>query len=163
MKHRKAGLITLAGASAACALGLLAGPAQGTGTSFTGHQTFPAGPGTFTCTQGNLDITGGTISIVFHENQDSAGIFHVTGTLTPHGVTLRDTAGHTYTISGANWFGGKSTDPDGNVIIEGGDTEHFVIRSASGGVFAKVQSIEHISPNGVSFSFDRGSCQTPQH
>lgn len=159
--HRRAALASLLTLPAAGMLAL-SGSAQAR-AAMTFHDTFPAGPGTFTCTGGNLDVTGGTINLVFHENQDTRGYYHVTGTLTPKNVTLTNAAGDAFTLSGASWFGSTSTDPNGNDIIVATDTEHFVIRRASGGLYAKVQFVEHLSPNGSSFTFDRGTCETPNN
>jgi len=41
------------------------------------------------------------------------------------------------------------------------ETDHFVIRNTTGGVYAKVQVVMHFSPNGNYFAFDRGSCEAP--
>jgi hypothetical protein len=74
-------------------------------------------------------------------------------------VTLTDGT-NTYTLSGASWFGATSTDPEG-VPAVATETDHFVIRNASGGVYAKVQVVMHQSPNGDFFVFDGGSCEAP--
>jgi hypothetical protein len=150
---------TLAAATA-CAAIAIAAPAEASAQTFKDHETFSPVGDVFTCTGGNLTVTGGTISQAIEGVMDGQGVFHITGTIVPHGVTLTDGT-NSYTITGADWFGGKSLDPDGNLTIVSTDTEHFVIRSASGGLYAKVQLVEHMSPNGNSFSFDRGSCETP--
>lgn len=157
--YRRSAPAVIVAMSAAAVLAL-GGTAWSVGTT-TSHNTFDVTGAVFSCAQGDLTVTSGTITSVFHETQDKAGIFHVTGTNTAHSVTLTDAAGDSYSLSGASWFGGKSSDPDGNILIEAADTEHFVIRSASGGVYAKVQSVEHLSPSGSTFSFDRGSCTSP--
>jgi hypothetical protein len=152
------GLLAAASATAAFAL---AGPAQAQAQTFKDHETFDVTGAVFSCTGGDLTVTGGTISQTVEGVQDGQGIFHITGTLVPHNVTLTDGT-NSYRLSGADWFGGKSANPDSDVVIVSTDTEHFVIRSASGGVYAKVQIVEHVSQNGKSFSFDRGACETPQ-
>lgn len=75
-------------------------------------------------------------------------------------MTLQDAAGNTYTVSGASWFGGKST--AGGDIVVFTDTEHFVIHSSGGGIFGKVQIVEHISPNGKVIDFNFGTCLPPE-
>lgn len=159
MTH-KLGLVGLVGLVAAATMGLLAGPASA--DVYKDHSSFDPTGAVFGCAQGDLVVTGGTVDQVFHLNSDGTGIYHATGTLTVHDVTLVDAAGNTYTLSGAGWFGGKSSDPDGNDLILATDTEHFVIHDASGGVYAKVQMVEHMSPDGTSFAFDRGTCMPPQ-
>ena len=146
---------------AAAVLSLAAGPAAA--LSVTTHDSFPAKGSTFVCGDTTLTAQTGTVSEVFHENSDSAGMFHFTGTITVHGVTLTDVAGNSYTLSGASWFGGKGSDPDGTLPpVVSTDTEHFVLHDASGGVYAKVQMVGHLSPNGTEFFFDRGTCLPPQ-
>lgn len=154
-------MVSAAGALAAVAIGTA--PAQAAATTHTEHGSFPAAGAVFTCTGGDLTATAGTVYSVLHTTVDNQGVFHVTGTITPRGVTLQDAAGNTYTLSGASWFGGKSVTQDESGIIVSTDTSHFVIHSSTGGVYAKVQMVEHVSPNGTSFSFVRGSCQEPQN
>jgi hypothetical protein len=155
--------MAVAAAGAAAAIGLWAAPA-GAATSSTEHTSFPAAGAVFACQGGDLTVTGGTVYQVFHINQDNRGITHVTGTITPRRVTLTDASGHGYTLSGAAWFGSKGTSETD--ILVATDTEHFVIHAASGGVYAKVQAVEHlnVTPGGkVNVkSFNLGSCQPPQ-
>jgi hypothetical protein len=63
-------------------------------------------------------------------------------------VTLADASGHAYTLSAAGWFGAKGTSETD--ILVATTTEHLVIHTASGGVYAKVQAVEHfnITPAG---------------
>lgn len=153
----------VAAAGAAAAIGLWAAPAGASASSTTGHTSFDPRGAVFTCQGGDLTVTGGTVYEVFHINQDAQGIFHITGTITPRHVTLTDASGNAYTLSGAQWFGFKTT-PNNDILVAT-DTEHFVIHPASGGVYAKVQVMEHlnITPSGkVNLkSFNLGSCQTP--
>lgn len=151
----------VAGAGGLCALGLAATPAFAAAETGTMHTSFPAAGAQFTCGATTLTAVSGTVSQVFHINEDAQGIYHSTGTITINGVQLQDAAGNVYTVSGASWFGGKSTDPDGNDLIVATDTEHFVIHNAAGGVYAKVQAVEHMSPNGNVFDFDFGGCEPP--
>ena len=141
-------------------LALAAGPAAA--MSVTEHDSFPAAGSVFACGDTTITAQTGTVSEVFHENSDAAGMFHFTGTITVHGVTLTDEAGNEYTLSGATWFGGKGSDPEGNLPpVVSTETDHFVLHDASGGVYAKVQMVGHVSPNGKSFFFDRGTCTPP--
>lgn len=153
--------VVLAAVSALGAVGLASATASAAPTvNDTMHVTQDVSGEVFTCSGGNLTIDSGSISIVQHENVDAQGIFHITATITPQDVVLSDAAGNHYSISGAQWFGGKALSEDAPILFT--DTEHFVIHSASGGVYAKVQSVTHFSQDGASFSFDKGSCQTPQ-
>jgi len=165
INHRVTGLSALAAATAACAFGLMAAPAGAAAMTFHDHETLPVAGDVFPCGNGDLTVTAGTISLVNQGTIDAQGIVHVTSTVVPHNVTLQDAAGNAYTISGADWFGGTFTgDPDdpNSVPIVVTDTEHFVIHTAEGGVYAKVQIVEHLSPNGKVISFDLGGCETPQ-
>jgi hypothetical protein len=139
------------------------GPAGAQTDHFKAHDIIDVAGDVFTCTSGDIIVTGGTITQFIEGTTDAQGIFHITGTIVPHDVTAADGAGNTYTISGAGWFGGKATgDPDqGGQLIVFTDTEHFVLHSADGAVYAKVQSVEHLSPNGKVISFDFGACEPP--
>jgi len=156
--------IAVAGAGAAVAVGLWAAPAGASPSSTTEHTSFDPTGDVFTCRGGDLTVASGTVYQVFHTNQDAKGIVHFTSTITPRHVTLTGASGNGYTLSGAVWFGGKGTTPDDLLVAT--STAHFVIRSASGGVYGKVQAIEHlnITPNGQIKvkSFDLGNCQLPQ-
>jgi hypothetical protein len=156
--------MAVAAAGVAAAIGFWAAPAGASATSSTEHSSFPAAGAVFACLGGDLTVTGGTVYMVLHSNTDAQGITHFTGTITPRQVRLTDAAGNTYTLSGASWFGGKG--PSETDIVVSTDTEHFVIHTASGGVYAKVQAIEHfnITPSGkVNVkSFNLGGCQPPQ-
>ena len=156
--------MAIAAAGAAAAVSFWAAPAGASATSSTEHTSFDPNGAVFACQGGDLKVTGGTVYQVFHINQDARGIEHVTGTITPRHVTLTDTAGNAYTLSGAAWFGAKG--PSETDIVVATDTEHFVIHTASGGVYAKVQVIEHVNvtPGGkVNVkSFNLGGCQPPQ-
>jgi hypothetical protein len=146
-------------AIAASALGVIASSAGA--ASPTMHMSFPAAGLPFACFSGTLTATGGTIDEVNHESVDAQGVYHFTGTVTPHDVTLEDGSGNVYTLSGASWFGGRATDPSLTTVIAAGDTEHFVIHDAQGGVYAKVQMVGHFNQNGGYFSFNRGTCLPP--
>jgi hypothetical protein len=160
-QYRKTATVALLAASTACALGALAGPANAAAQTQTEHSSFDPTGAVFSCQGGDLTVQpGGVVDEVDHFTVDAHGDFHFTGTLTPHNVTLTDADNNLYTLSGADWFGGTGT-PDGNPVVET-DTSHFVIHNADGSVYAKVQVVDHLSPNGHSFTFDRGACEAPQ-
>jgi hypothetical protein len=148
---------------AAAAIGgvfLAAAPALASNAGTTVHMSVPfvdAG-GSVSCGTTVLTPTGGTARFVFHESTDAQGIFHLTGTTTLNQATLQDATGSTYSVSGASWFGGSAYDPDANEPITFTSTDKFVIRTATGGVFGMVNFIEHISPDGMHFAFDFGTC-----
>lgn len=147
-----AGLSVLALAGAAV-------PAHAAATTFREHDSFHPAGAVFSCTPTDLTVTGGVVDESFEGVQDGRGIFHFTGTLVPHDVTLTDGT-NSYVLSGSSWFGGTSATPDGAPTVATA-TDHFVIRDTGGGVYAKVQVVMHQSPNGHFFVFDRGSCEEP--
>ncbi|MEP6527129.1 MAG: hypothetical protein ABJA86_08185 [Nocardioidaceae bacterium] len=73
-------------------------------------------------------------------------------------ATFQDAAGNSYSVTGANWFGGSAYASDANELIAFTSTDKFVIRTATGGVYGMVNVTEHISPNGKYFEFDFGNC-----
>jgi hypothetical protein len=154
---KKAALIAAAAIGGAF---LAAAPALASNAGTTMRISVPLADAglTLTCGTTVLTGTGGTASLVSHQSTDARGIFHVTGTGTVTQGTLQDTAGNTYSISGATWFGGSTTNPDANEAIVFTSTDKLVIRTATGGVFGKVNFIEHISPDGTHFAFDFGTC-----
>lgn len=152
--------VLLAALSAVGTLTLGMGPAQATASTDTEHGSFDAAGAVFACQGGDLTAISGTVDQVVHTTIDGQGVFHITGTIVPHDVTLTDASGDTYTLSGASWFGGKGAADESSILVET-DTAHFVVHDADGGVYAKVQVVEHLSPNGKSFTFDRGACEEP--
>ena len=154
---KKAALIAAAAIGGAF---LAAAPALASNAGTTVHMSVPLADAGLTVTCGTtvLTGTGGTASLVFHESTDAQGIFHLTGTGTFNRATFEDAAGNSYSVSGANWFGGSAYDPDANEPIAFTSTDKFVIRTATGGVFGMVNVTEHISPNGTYFEFDFGNC-----
>jgi len=162
MRIRPLVYVPAATAAAAALIGI-AGPAHASATTFKQHDSFNPTGQVFDCSPTDLTVTGGTVTEMFEGAQDANGVFHFTGTIVPHDVTLTDGTS-TYTLSGASWFGATATqtdDPEGMPTVST-ETDHFVIRNASGGVYAKVQLVMHLSPNGDSFVFDRGQCEEPQ-
>ncbi len=161
MKMKVIGAVAAATAAATAVIGV--GPAAAAAEHFKVHDSVDVAGAVFSCAGGDITVTGGTITEVVVGTTDAQGVFHITGTVVPHDVTAADAAGNTYTISGASWFGSTATgDPEaGGQIIVLTDTEHFVLHGADGGVYAKVQSVEHLSPNGNIISFDFGACEPP--
>lgn len=159
-------LVTRVLAATAIAITVPAFLAAGAGAqaqTFKDHETFDAAGAVFACGTGNITVTGGSVTNSMEATLDASGVFHITGTGTVHAVTAEDALGHTYTITGAGWFGGKGigTDPSTVQWIVFTDTADFVIHDATGAAYAKVQAVEHLSPNGDVISFDFGGCEAP--
>ncbi|GAA3720270.1 hypothetical protein GCM10022399_40770 [Terrabacter ginsenosidimutans] len=155
----------LAGITALGTIGLAtaaAGPAGAVPASGgTEHSSFPAAGAVFECSSPTGDITAlsGTVSMVDHWTVDGQGVFHETGTVNTHGVTLMGANGDLYTVSGASWFGGKM-DATGTPMVFT-DTEHWVLHDTTTGGNVKVQIVSHWSP-GASFTWDKGTCSAPE-
>lgn len=153
----------LAAIAAVGALGLsaaAAGSANAAAQTESFRTTQNVAGDVFTCAAplGNLTVTQGYIIMTQNMTIDGQGVFHITGTIVPHDVTLVDASGATYTISGASWFGGKAVDQSNPLVFT--ETDHFVLHDSTGGVAGKVQMVSHSSP-GSTFTFDRGSCLPP--
>ena len=128
----------------------------------TDRLSFSAVGAVLHCEGGDLTATAGTFNELIH-TLAAHDVFHITITITPDGVRLTDPVGNIYTLSGASRIGGKAAGPDvDSPIILATQAEHLVIRRATGGVYAKVQSVVHVSPNGRTFTFDVGRCEPPQ-
>lgn len=158
--HRKA--ISLLAFAAAVAVALvIALPAGAAGNAGTRQvTTFDPTGAVFTCPDASYTVLGGTIVSVFHDSFAANGSEHVTGTISPIGVTLTDGTTNTiYRLSGASWFGGNLDYVNGK--YEFGDTEFFNILGPSG-VVARVAGVEHSGTGGSNFSFSFGACQPPQ-
>jgi hypothetical protein len=152
-------LFYLPAAAASVALIGLAGPAQASAMTFHEHDSFDPTGQVFTCSPTDLTVTGGTVDEYFAGAQDANGVTHFTGTIVPHDVTLTDGTS-TFTLSGASWFGATASSPDAEPTVST-ETDHFVIHNADGGVYAMVQVVMHLSPNGNFFDFDGGQCEEP--
>lgn len=164
MKHpRHVARVSSVAVVTAATIALLAGPAGATTQHFKDDETMPAAGAVFTCSDGDITVTGGTVTNTIEGTADANGVFHIAGTVTIHDITAEDAAGNDYTITGAARFGSKSvgSDPDDAQYIVAIDATHFVIHSAGGGVYATAQLVEHLSPNGKTLSFDFGQCQPP--
>jgi hypothetical protein len=148
--------VAAGGAGAIAAIALGAGPAAAAAAT---HDSFPAAGAVFTCGTTEYTAVTGTVKFVYQENQNAAGGFEVTGTITPTGVTLQDSAGNVYKLAGAGWFGG-TFNPNTNTQ-QFTDTEKFKIIASGGGVVGTVNTVEHLSPNGKIIGFDFGNCTPP--
>jgi hypothetical protein len=160
MSHKAlAVLAALAAVAAALVLALPAGAAGNAGSTVVSN--FDPTGAVFTCPGTDYTVLGGTVHSVMHDSFAANGTEHVTGTISPIGVTLTDGSTSTiYRLSGASWFGGNVDPVTG--VGEFGDTEFFNIIAPGGGVVAKVAGVEHVFRNGSSFSFNFGACQAPQ-
>jgi hypothetical protein len=152
-------LIALTAVAVALGVALPASAAGNAGT--TQVTTFDPTGAVFTCPGTNYTVLGGTVRSVFHDSVAANGSEHVTGTISPIGVTLTDGTTNTiYRLSGASWFGGNFDVVNGK--FEFSDTEFFNILAPSGGVVAKVAGVEHMGSGGSNFSFTFGQCEPPQ-
>ncbi len=151
----------LAGLAAAATALVVALPASGAGNAGTTQvTTFDPTGAVFTCPGTDYTVLGGTVRSVFHDSFAANGSEHVTGTISPIGVTLTDgTTDTVYRLAGASWFGGNLDYVNGK--FEFSDTEFFNILGP-GGVVAKVAGVEHMGSGGSNFSFNFGACQPPQ-
>jgi hypothetical protein len=152
-------LAPLAAVAVALVMALPANAAGNAGT--TQVSTFDPTGAVFTCPGTDYTVLGGIVRSVFHDSFAGNGSEHVTGTISPVGVTLSDgTTNTVYRLSGASWFGGNFNFVNGR--YEFTDTEFFNILAPSGGVVAKVAGVEHMGSGGSDFSFIFGQCETPQ-
>ena len=112
----------------------------------------------FACTGATYTAVGGVVQQVIRDSFDATGTEHVTGTITPKGVTLTDGTS-LYRLVGASWFGGSFNEATGHFVFT--DTGHFNIVAADGTVVGRVSTVEHSGSNGSSFAFDFGNCEAP--
>jgi hypothetical protein len=152
----------VAAATLAVAAIVLATPALAGGNAgSTQVSSFDAAGAVFTCPGTNYTVLGGSVLSVFHDSIAGNGSEHVTGTISPTGVTLTDgTTDTVYRLAGASWFGGNFSEASGK--YEFSDTEFFNILGPSGGVVARVAGVEHMGSGGSNFSFTFGQCEAPQ-
>lgn len=152
-------LAALAAVSVALIVALPANASGNAGT--TQVTTFDPTGAVFTCPSTNYTVLGGTVRSIMHDSFAANGSEHLTGTISPIGVTLTDGKTNTiYRLAGASWFGGNFSEVNGK--YEFTDTEFFNILAPSGGVVAKVAGVEHMGSGGSNFSFTFGQCEAPQ-
>src|SRR5438477_2945108 len=115
----------LAALAAAAAALVVAPPASAAGNAGSTQVTsFDPTGAVFTCPGTDYTVLGGVVRSVFHDSLAPNGSEHVTGTISPVGVTLSDgTTSTVYRLSGASWFGGNFNSANGKG--EFGDTEFF--------------------------------------
>jgi hypothetical protein len=154
--NTRLGLAVVAAAGVVGAVALTGGPASADAAT---HTSFPAAGAVFSCSDTSYTAVSGTVKFVYQENQSASGIFEVTGTITPTGVTLQDAAGNLYKLSGAGWFGGTFNPATNTGQFT--DTEKFQIIDLGGGVVGTVNIVEHMSPNGKIIDFNFGNCTPP--
>lgn len=160
MKRFTAVLVALAAIAVAMVVAMPAGAAGNAGSAQV--STFDPTGAVFSCSNGtNYTVLGGTVKSVMRDAFDATGVEHVTGTITPIGVTLTDgTSSTVYRLAGASWFGGSFDEATGKFVTT--DTAFFNILGPSGGPVARVAAVEHFSSGGTNFSMTFGQCQTPQ-
>jgi hypothetical protein len=152
-------LTALAAVAVALVVALPANAAGNPGT--TQVTTFDPTGAVFTCPDADYTVLGGTVRSISHDSFAANGSEHVTGTISPTGVTLTDgTTDTIYRLAGASWFGGNFNVVNGK--FEFADTEFFNILAPGGGVVAKVAGVEHMGSGGSNFSFMFGQCEAPQ-
>jgi hypothetical protein len=152
-------LVAVASIAVAMVVAMPAGAAGNAGTAVV--SSFDPTGAVFSCSNGtNFTVLGGTVKTVMHDSLDAAGGEHVSGTITPMGVTLTDGTSNTiYRLAGASWFCGSFT-AAGKFVAT--DTAHFNILGPSGGPVGRVATVEHVSSGGTNFSMNFGQCTTPQ-
>jgi len=156
---RRTSLGPLAAVAAVAAALVVALPAAaGSNPNSAQVTTFDPSGAQFTCTDATYTGVGGIVQQVMRDSFDATGAEHVTGTITPKGVTLTDGTS-LYRLAGASWFGGSFNEATGHFVFT--DTGHFNIIAADGTVVGRVSTVEHSGSNGNSFSFDFGTCEAP--
>ena len=156
---RKRAIAILVALTAVALVVALPASAAGNGGT-TQVTTFDPAGAVFTCPGTNYTVLGGTVVSVFHDSIAANASEHVTGTISPTGVTLTDgTTNTVYRLAGASWFGGNFNVVNGK--YEFGDTE-FLNILGPGGVVARVAGVEHMGSGGSNFTFTFGQCEAPQ-
>src|ERR1043166_260440 len=155
--------VAVLSALAAVAVALIVAlPANAAGNAgSTQVTTFDPTGAVFTCPGTDYTVLGGIVRSVLHDSFGANGSEHVTGTISPIGVTLSDgTTNATYRLAGASWFGGNFNSVNGRSEVD--DTAVFNIPGPGGGVGARVAGVEHMGSGGSNFSFTFGQCEAPQ-
>ncbi len=157
MRHKVLGVLVIV-AAAAAALVVALPASAGSNPNSAQVTTFDPSGAQFTCTDATYTAIGGAVQQVMRDSFDATGAEHVTGTITPKGVTLTDGTS-LYRLTGATWFGGTFDEATGHFVFT--DTGHFNIIAADGTVVGRVSTVEHSGSNGSTFSFDFGNCEAP--
>src|SRR5919206_3137368 len=112
MQKMVAILAALAAAATALVTALPASAAGNAGT--TQVTTFDPTGAVFTCPDADYTVLGGTVVSVFHDSFAANGSEHVTGTISPIGVTpTGGTTSTVYRLAGASWVGGNINNVNG--------------------------------------------------
>jgi hypothetical protein len=138
--------------------GIVGMVALGTGPAMADaavHDSFPVS-GTVPCGDTSYTAVAGTVEIVTQTNESASGISTITGTITPHDVTLADAAGNVYTLVGARQFASTSASPGEPIQFTA--IEKLQIIAQGGGVVGTVNTVMHLSPSGNVIDFNFGNC-----
>jgi hypothetical protein len=115
---------------------------------------------TFVCDDGETyTITGGTLKVTLHEDENAAGGFNFTSTIVPQRVTAVNSSGDEFRAVGAVWFGATGN-PAGSV--QSTFTFSIQLVSVDGGKADSVNLVAHESTDGSNFFFDHGTCVEPE-
>jgi hypothetical protein len=113
----------------------------------------------FVCGGGETyTITGGTLFLTMHEDENAAGGFNFTATITPRGVTAVNSDGDPFRAVGAVWFGATGN-PSGSV--QSTFTFKIQLVSVGDGKADSVNLVAHESTDGSNFFFNFGTCEEP--
>jgi hypothetical protein len=110
----------------------------------------------FVCGGETYTITGGTLKVTLHEDENAAGGFNFTATIVPQGVTAENSSGDEFRAVGAVWFGATGN-PAGSV--QSTFTFKIQLVSVGGGKADSVNLVAHESTDGSNFFFDHGTCE----
>jgi hypothetical protein len=113
----------------------------------------------FVCGAETYTITGGTLKVTLHQDENAAGGFNFTATIVPQGVTAVNSSGDEFRAVGATSFGATGN-PAGRVQ----GTSMFTIQlvSVGSGTADTVNLVAHESTDGSNFFFDHGTCAEPE-
>ena len=124
------------------------------------HETGDPTGDTFVCDDGETyTITGGTLKVTTHEDENAAGGFNFTSTIVPQRVTAVNSSGDEFRAVGAVWFGATGN-PAGSV--QSTFTFSIQLVSVGGGRADSVNLVAHESTDGSNFFFDHGTCVEPE-
>ena len=121
------------------------------------HSTEDPTGDVFVCEGGETyTITGGTLRVTQHEDENAAGGFNFTATIVPQGVTAVNSDGDEFRAVGAVWFGATGN-PAGS--FQATFTFKIQLVSVGGGKADTVNLVAHESTDGSNFFFDHGTCE----
>jgi hypothetical protein len=120
------------------------------------HETADPTGDVFVCGGETYTITGGTLKVTLHEDENAAGGFNFTSTIVPQRVTAVNSSGDEFRAVGAVWFGATGN-PAGSV--QSTFTFKIQLVSVDGGKADSVNLVAHESTDGSNFFFDHGTCE----